>query len=746
MSRLTSIRLSIVSLFLFTLAVPLFAQTSPSPDSAMACLKTLADPDLFAGRKTGMPTGDSSQAWIAKQYERWGLKPLIDGQILVPFPMLATREVRAEITMQDPRYGEIHLRLGEDFTACTNSGSATLTAPVSLVGHGISRPEKGWDDYGDTDVTGRIVVVFRGPPNSKEDWSGENQRSYLLGEAIRRGAVAVFFHQEEWPVNGAAINADAYSPTVPSGYIGDATLRLLLFDSGESVDSYQESIKEHPRAFNLDREMSIDFLFEPIENAIGYDVAGIVPGTDPKLKNEAVIVGGHGDHIGKNALGQVYPGADDNGSGTSVVMELARFYAAHPQKRTLIFCNFGGEEQGLLGSRALVPQLPKDFAYVTMLNLDMVGRGDGLTGFGGFDLTGEIWEPWFSTLPDSLKKLYNARRAWGGEASDHAPFRNAGIPAYTIWSSGEHPFYHRPDDNFQTIQPEAIAGTITTTSTWINEIANVEQPLADHHLAQRTVWHRGSSFVRVDASSSIDNDLDAAKKRALSGFLGTVLEFPYPVSANDHAAFITILAQQQKAVSNRDDILMGKDLKDVLSHAREALGTVIIGINGDQLSPSDTTRVLEWADEGLGMVCILDPPEWLEGDTITSDQKTMVQALKTGTVQVEFPLEAWDEAPAFLTSVGPQLYLICDLKQFDKTSDQKLDGIRSTGAKFILYLKKSEMKKAVKDVDRFDRFRVHVQPDDVSYEDALEWVSEGQTRGLEDKQLVDWLANHMNLW
>ena len=743
MNRSTSTRISILVLILFATVLPAFAQTTPSPDSSMAYLKVLSDPNTFAGRKTGTPSGHAAQEWIAQQYQRWGLKPLVKDNLLVPFSMLASNEVRADITLDDPRYGETKLRLGEDFTACTNSGSATLTAPVSLVGHGISKPDKGWDDYGDADVAGRIVIIFRGNPTAKQDWGTENQRSYLLTEAIRRGAVAVFFHQEEWPVNGAAINSDAYSETVPSGYIGDSALRMLLFNSGESLEGYEDQLKKAPYVLTLDRQMTIDFLVERIPDAIGYDVAGVVPGTDPKLAKEAVVVGGHADHVGPNALGQVYPGADDNGSGTSTVMELARYYAAHPQKRTLVFCNFGGEEQGLLGSRALVPLLPKDYTYVTMLNLDMVGRGEGLTGFGGGDQTAEIWNPWFAALPDSIKSLYRAGRAWGGEASDHAPFRNSGIPAYTIWSFGAHSFYHRPDDSFETIQKKAMAGALTTTSTWIDKIANVDQPLLDLHLPQRVVWHQGSPFVRVNASSSLSDDLSAAKQRAASGIMGTVLEFPYSA---DQGVFLAQLESFRKAVNMNPSLLSGEHLRNVLNNSRQAKETVIAAVNGDELQPADSVRILEWADAGLGMICIDDMPEWLEGDSLSSDQEATVNALKSGDLRVLTTFESWDEARALFAAIGAQTYFTASYKHFDKASDDQLEAIRATGAKLIVFLKKSEMKKAAKQTDRFARFRIHVQPADDGYEDALEWVAEAQKRGLEDEQVVDWLSDNMRYW
>ncbi len=743
MNRPTTLRIRAAALLLAVFTMPAFSQ--PSPDSAMSYLQSLADPNLFAGRKTALAGGDSSQSWIARHYQRWGLTPLINGNFLVPFPMLATREVRAEVTMQDPRYGEVRLRLGEDFTACTNSGSAKLTAPVSLVGHGISKPEKGWDDYGDEDVSGRILIIFRGAPNSSEDWTNENQRTYLLNEAVRRGAVAVFFYQEPWPVNGAAIQKNAYSATVPSGYIGDSALRMLLFDSGESVDHYKETLKSEPHALNLERTMSLDFLIEPIENAVGYNVAAFVPGTDPKLKDEAIVIGAHGDHIGKNALGQVYPGADDNGSGTCAVMELARYYVAHPQKRTLVFCDFGGEEQGLLGSKALVLMLPDRYSYVTMLNMDMVGRGDGQIGFGGGDQLGEIWDPWFDSLPDSVRKLYRAGRAWGGDASDHASFRNAGIPAFTLWSMGAHPFYHRPDDNFASIQPKAIEGTLRTVSAWVDQLANVDQPLADRHLASRTIWHRGTPFVEAKTCSSIDSDLEAAKARAERGIMGSLLKFAYP-AADGQEAFLDNLETLKTAASDRDDILWGKSLKDVTANARRALGTVEAELDGDPLVPADTLRVLEWADAGLAALSFSDPPEWLEGETLSDAEQALVRALKARDVTILWPLDGWQEAPAFLSAAGPMVTLSSNFKQFAKTSDAELDRIDSTGAKFVVTLKKSEMKKALKQADRFARYKVQVQPGDVGYEDALEWVQAGREHGISDDELVDWIAGHMRLW
>jgi membrane-associated protease RseP (regulator of RpoE activity) len=186
------------------------------------------------------------------------------------------------------------------------------------------------------------------------------------------------------------------------------------------------------------------------------NVVGLLPGTDPALADEALVIGAHYDHLGLTG-GAIHPGADDNASGTAVVVALARaFAAAGPRERTLVFALFGAEETGLVGSGRYVkdPSIPLG-RTVAMLNFDMVGRlRNGKFSIGGVESGTRLRE----VVGDSL-------RAVGVKASlqdspygpsDHARFYGAGTPVL-FFHTGGHADYHRPSDTADKIDAPGMA-------------------------------------------------------------------------------------------------------------------------------------------------------------------------------------------------------------------------------------------------------------------------------------------------
>lgn len=739
--RLTQITL-ICSLLLSI--TPLARALPPvQPDSAMANIKTLTDPDLFHGRKSGTPQGNESQFWVAERFAAWGLNPLIGDSLLLPYSQLATEEKKGEISLLDSRYGEIDFLLGDDYTLCTNSGSADVTAPVTVVGYGIDRPEKGWNDYDHVDLTGRIAVITRGTPHNGEQWQEEFSRTYLYPEAVRHGAVAVLFYQGEDPVNGAAIQAEAYNPDVPAGYISKRMLDQLLFGSGYTTDSYKRELANGPLPVEVDRRLHIVTDVPRIPDAVGYNVVGVVPGTDPELSKEAVVVGGHGDHVGPNALGIVYPGADDNGSGAGTVMELARAFALDPQPRTLVFCIFGGEEQGLLGSEALAPILPDTYSYITMVNLDMVGRGEGKTGFGGGDQVWEMWDPWYDSLPDSIRKNIEARRAWGGNSSDHAPFRDQGIPAFTGYSRGHHDFYHSADDRFYTIQRPAIAGAVTSAARWISQAASYKEPMADRHLAARTIWHQGTPLVWFKATGEAALDLDLAKRSRESGFMGSVFRLEAPEDRAASRTLLDRLISYRETIDNESHLAGGNALKDMRGNAYSLRQTVYFALEADPIANADTTRLETWSEFGLHWLILDEPEDWTYGGGVAKEKAALMPVIKRVGGVVQMPL---DDAPEFMPvarSVGSSALFVGSRKDFEALPDTTLEEVRDTGAGILLLAGRRDLKALSQAQDRLAHFKVQVQPEGENYEDALKWVERARELNIDQGVLVDWIGGNM---
>ena len=337
-----------------------------------------------------------------------------------------------------------------------------------FAGYGVSA--SGHDDYAGLDVAGRVVLVLdgappflTGPPPSRLD---------KLIAARRRGAVAMLIAGEGLP----ALESTSAPVNLVSGTLTAATTDALLAPSGLTRAALArraaESRAPAPLATGVEVGLRVDLQEVEVRTA---NVIGVVPGHDPARSTEAVVVGAHYDHLGRSG-GVVYPGADDNASGTAVVLELARTFAsAGGTARTLVFVLFSGEELGLLGSRHYIrnPTVPIE-RTVAMINLDMVGRlGDRPLGVGGVATGGGLK----TVMEDAGRQvgLALADRDAPGGASDHAPFYGAGVPVL-FFHTGAHPDYHRPTDTADKIDADGLARVAAVAARVVEDVAGGPRP------------------------------------------------------------------------------------------------------------------------------------------------------------------------------------------------------------------------------------------------------------------------------
>lgn len=426
------------------LIVMLFSSLASAFDGerALQIVQTIAA-DEFEGRRPGFRGGAKAEEYVAGLFQQYGLEPAGDEGYFQKVPLFVTEQQSAQLTLMNHETGKISFDQGTDFTVVTHSGSASTVANVIVVGHGLVRPDKNWDDYGSADVRGKVVLIVRGTPESPWDFDEDFPRKFTLRWAKERGAIGVLWYGGEALVNGAAIPAEDYDPEFPLFYVGDRVVKTLLDGSGYTLKTYKDKLKSGPLPLDVKKEIWLSVKVKKLANPVCRNVLGIVYGTDPVLKNELIVVGGHLDHVGKNSDGVIYNGADDNASGSSVVCELARVIAQAPQKRSVLFMLFTGEEDGLLGSEYFCAHPTIPFGnIVTMLNFDMEGQGNGSVGMSGGELLGPVWTDYVATLDSTAKAKLNFSRTSGGGSSDHASFMDAGAPALGFWSSGEHPFYH----------------------------------------------------------------------------------------------------------------------------------------------------------------------------------------------------------------------------------------------------------------------------------------------------------------
>ncbi len=406
------------------------------PDSLLARIKYLAS-DALAGREAGEPGADSAAAYIERAFEAYGLEPLGTDGYRQPFGISTTLAIdsSSRLILESSR-GRHELKLYDEWLPFTFSGAGTVTGPVVAVGHGLSA-----DDYAGAPGDVPYIALVRGgtPPDFDPHSSGADATPRRRATSARdAGAAAVLM---------TVTRIEVPQPGEPPHGIGIPAAQVIERDDVLAWLS------------DTGLRATIDARVAPAR-ATTYNVIGRIPGRDPELADRVIVVGAHYDHLGLGGPGSLAPdvvephnGADDNASGTSLLLGLARYFARHPEDRparTLVFVAFSAEEMGLLGSEYFVDHPPIPLDRVTaMVNFDMVGRlrHEKLQVFG----TGTAKE--FPALLDSLAAESPLTLTYIGDGygpSDQTSFYAKGIPVLHLFT-GTHSQYHRPEDDWPLI-------------------------------------------------------------------------------------------------------------------------------------------------------------------------------------------------------------------------------------------------------------------------------------------------------
>ncbi len=451
--------------------------------------------DEREGRGVGTDGLRQAAEYLAAGFESAGFAPGGEGDsYLERFEMpVSTRIARAELAVD----GESLVR-GDDFDAFLSSEDGDWTGEVVFVGYGISAPEQNYDDYSGVNLEGRIALVLSDRPDSNDGPFATHgspsflRRSYKLANAQRHGAVGVLLAPSVEGAEGLAGNAgrESANPTTKPGGVSaigisrTAAARIVASGGGASLADRQQRIDTsgRPESSPLGVEVSIGV---DIERNIGTvaNVVAVLPGTDPLLRSEAVLVGAHYDHLGFGDFGTLAPdrrgelhrGADDNASGTAGLLALARAFAADPPgRRTLLLVAFTGEEAGLVGSAEYVrdPSFPIADT-VAMINLDMIGRlrDQKLIVFG------VETSPGFPSLVARAAAglpIDTELAAGGYSASDQTSFYAHEVPVLFFFT-GAHSQYHTPDDDIALLNTAGEADSLRVVYRVVRALLDAPQ-------------------------------------------------------------------------------------------------------------------------------------------------------------------------------------------------------------------------------------------------------------------------------
>jgi aminopeptidase YwaD len=521
--------------------------STPSVDRLRQVISYLAS-DALEGRRTGTPGANDAAHYIAGEFNRFGLRPGLQvarpartrgenqARYLQPFPYVASVELgNNNLFYVNPgRADDIaQFKVGEDWMPLGFSSNGSVkSAEMVFAGYGISSAELKYDDYAVSNAKGRVAIVFAGTPdgdNPHGQFARAGEIRFKVAAARAAGAQALLIIANEEKLKEDRLSRLSYDNTgeagIPVAVISRQLATKLLTSQASTLSDYEKTADSRTgfeseitsarimRMPTKGRTLSVSTNVIRRESP-SFNVVGILPGSDPKLKSEAIVIGAHYDHLGRGGEGSLAPregdihhGADDNASGVAGLIELARMFSSQKLRRTIVFIAFSGEEEGLIGSNYYVnhPIVPLANT-VAMINMDMIGRlKDKALIVGGVG-TAQEWRsmidadnsmqsmtvslntarsdgpPTSASMPivvgangqpvvtmDPAKQFLLTLNEDGYGPSDHSSFYSKQVPVLFFWT-GTHNDYHKPSDTADKINYEGEARIVGFVSRVVRDI------------------------------------------------------------------------------------------------------------------------------------------------------------------------------------------------------------------------------------------------------------------------------------
>ncbi len=448
---------------------------SSLPASAQAAMKAI-DPnhikahvrflssDLLEGRGTGQRGGDIAAEYIATQFQAYGLKPAGEnGTYFQKVPMVGiTTEPTSTIALGLPGK-TMDLKLGDDVVAMDESQdqSSDVNADMVFIGYGIDAPEYKWNDYKGVDVKGKVLLMLVNEPPSDDPnfFKGKaltyyGRWTYKYEEAARKGAVGVIIiHKTDmasygwdvvrnsWGGERSYLRATGEPKLKLASWVQLEIARQIAQASGKDLDQLMEQARSRDfKAVPLPIKVkaTMHSLIRPFDSQ---NILALLPGSDPKLKDQAVIYSAHYDHLGIHPGEKgdnIYNGAVDNATGSAVLIEMARAFSLSSQKpkRSILFASVTGEEQGLRGSEFLGLHPPIPAGDLTLgLNFDGVAP-EGIPET--VEVSGAERTTFYPVVEETAHNFGMQIKADSNPGagfyyrSDHFSFARVGIPAFSV--------------------------------------------------------------------------------------------------------------------------------------------------------------------------------------------------------------------------------------------------------------------------------------------------------------------------
>ncbi|MFC3123074.1 M28 family metallopeptidase [Agaribacter flavus] len=544
-----SLKIAVVSSVLSTLLA--CSATDNQPDSTIHSpslvpsianikghMSFLAD-DLLEGRDTGSNGHELASLYIATEFKKYGLQA--GGKEQSYFQRIKFR--KSLLVQESPSLSFVgengfSLDYPKDFLVGPNSvyTDAAVSAPLVFVGYGIVSEELNHDDYKDIDVEGKVVVMLSGKPASFPSEEGAHIASTTQKRkyAVARGAVGIISlqtpsNEEVRPYQRSlsyihvpsmrwlgedGVPGNVWPELKAGAYLNLASGKRLFKDAPRSLEDIFAELEEDKSPKGFDLPLSVDLSYQSTHDDLSSpNVAGILEGSDPILKDEFIVFTAHSDHIGiakSVKKDRINNGAMDNAGGVSVMLETARLFANLPErpKRSILFLAVTGEEKGLLGADYFAQNPTINGEMVANVNLDMpllTYEFADVIAFGashstmGESVNNATQNAGIKLTPDPWPKLNLFTR------SDHYSFVKQGVPAIFLVTGIESKTpdidgsqvlnnflatnYHKPSDDMSQAFVWKAADTFTRVNFEIGlELANQDA---------KPAWYRDSFFGKT---------------------------------------------------------------------------------------------------------------------------------------------------------------------------------------------------------------------------------------------------------
>ena len=507
-----------------------------SADELGARLRFISS-DLFEGRLPGTRGEALTTAYLTSELAAFGIRPGADSGWLQPVRIL-THRAHPESPNEARIAGRTSraLEFGRDFRLANYGEAGTVAAGGELVfvGYGIHAPEYRWDDFRGMDLRGKVAVLLMGEPSVSGDSAAFNgprasRHSWYAGklqELERRGAVGALLVQPHGSISRAPVTgsrrlaAGSAGGTLRfTGAISDSVLASVLPGGRSVAELTAAAARRGFRPVATGSRLDVRFRTDPVP-VLSHNVIGVVPGSDPSVRDEHVVLSAHWDAygIGRAVNGDsIYNGALDDGSGLTGLLALARVFATNPQRRSITFLFTTAEEWGLLGARAFVCAGPVPVERMAAnLNVDDgielwgVKKNASPLGIEHSTLAAPVGQVagamGLRVTPDPYPEQGFFLRA------DNFPFALAGVPSLYMALGTEaegrpagwvdervndylQRHYHRPSDEYDTVVVD-LAGVVQFAE-FVRDVT-----IAVANAPARPEWVPGSEFRRGPAQTA----------------------------------------------------------------------------------------------------------------------------------------------------------------------------------------------------------------------------------------------------